>query len=100
MVVTFHAYKRGNERLTLSNDSFKKLATRALENGIKHSDTVGRLNDYLTILTLSQNKAHNIRIYGYFIYLFTKKNVLLTVINLPNEYKKIVDKLKKKELKK
>lgn len=93
MKLSNHSKGRGNERLGLDTKSFEKLATKALEQGIKHSDTTGSLNRFITSLFMNGHKANNIRIYGEFVYLFCNE-LLITVINLPNQYKAAVKAIK------
>lgn len=85
--VTDHAYKRGNERLKLSNKSLLKMAGKAFNEGKKHSDFKGRMEKYFTGLYLKNKTANNIRIYGEYVYLFSQ-NILITVYRVPNELKK------------
>lgn len=94
MKLTHHATQRGNERLGLPLKPFEKLAAKALAEGIKHSDTNGRLKKYFDKLFFT-NHISNVRIYGEFVYLF-KADVLITVLNLPNDLKAIVAKVKQK----
>lgn len=96
MHVTRHGRERAVERVGVPKHSVDKMAQRALESGISHGETAGSLRRYLDGLYLSQRKSNNIRIYGMHIYLFADLT-LITVIMLPNEYKKAVNKIRSKQ---
>jgi hypothetical protein len=95
MKITKHAAQRGNERLGLTNDSFVKLSAKALKKGIKHCDCKGQLKKYIDALYLKHKTANNIRIYGEFVYLFCNE-ILITVFQLPVEFKKVIIKMKQR----
>ena len=86
-IVTNHAKRRLKERLGTSKNSATKIAQRALKLGLHHKDAVGELKEYLSKLFLSHRNANNMRIYAEKVFLFCK-NVLITIIELPNEFKK------------
>lgn len=90
-----HAYERANERLSLTRESFTKLALKAYEVGINHADAKGRLRKYMDSLWFKYKKANNIKIYGENIFFF-KDNVLITVYQVPSDLKKLV-KISKKQ---
>ena len=95
MNLTNHAKERINERCGLNKKSAKRLAIKALESGISHKDTVGSLNRYLTKLFFVNTNANNIKLYGEYIFVFADE-LLITVMCLPNEYKKEVNKIRKR----
>jgi predicted HAD superfamily Cof-like phosphohydrolase len=90
--VSHHAEQRIKDRIGVSKKIADKVAERALEKGITHSETTGRLRRLIDALYLKDRRANNIRIYAEKIYLFAD-NTLITVINLPNKYKKILEKV-------
>ena len=94
--ITAHAFERAKERLSLSSDSLKKMADKAYDQGIKHSDTKGALNKYLSSLFFRHKNANNIRIYGEFVYIFIN-NKLVTLYVIPSEYKKHIKIFKEKK---
>lgn len=96
MKITNHARLRGAERLNLPLEPFKRLAGIAMERGLSHAETTGKLNRYVTSLYMNGHNANNIRIYGDFVYLF-KGGTLITVLALPNNMKAIANKLKNKK---
>lgn len=85
--ITKHAFDMGNERLGLREKQFRKLALRALTNGINHSDTKGTLNKYITRLYFKNGHANNIRIYGHNVFIF-EDHKLITVYQIPPDLKK------------
>lgn len=90
--ITTHAYEKGKERLSLRAAALDTLALRAYTQGIAHKDTTGRLNKYITSLYFKYGKANNTKIYGDVIFLF-HGSILLTLYQLPNEYKKSIRKI-------
>jgi len=90
--ITDHAYERAKERINWNKSTLDKMASKSFNNGIKHSDTKGALNKYITKLWFEHKTANNIRIHGEVVYLF-RNNLLITLYQLPNEFKKIANKL-------
>jgi hypothetical protein len=93
--ITAHGEDRVQERIGLPKRAIKRLATKALNEGITHSQTSGALHKYLSQVYLKHHKASGMKLYGEFIWIF-KGATLLTVLNLPNEYKVYMSELKKK----
>jgi hypothetical protein len=97
MRVSQHADERIRERCGLPKRAVEKNAAKALSDGITHEETSGRLKKYLDFLFLTHRRATNIRIYGCFVYLFTK-HTLITVFPLPRDHlnatKKIIQRRK------
>lgn len=108
--ISDHAFDRSKERSGLNKKATLRLAEKAYHEGIKHSDTNGRLYKYISSLAgRSPTKGISIRIYGEAVYLFSKKDkngnmhidqdgtpviLLITVIPLPNNLKSLVKKQK------
>jgi hypothetical protein len=69
----------------------RKMAQLALDKGMSHSDTKGRLNKWLSKLWFDYKTANNIRIYGQDVYLF-KDNVLITLYRVPTALIKLLKK--------
>lgn len=87
MVLTTHAKTRLKEREGLGVKSANRKADIALEKGIRHCETKGNLNKWITKLYFANRSANNIRIYGDKAYIFDG-NVLITVIEIPNSIRK------------
>jgi hypothetical protein len=96
MKVTDHAIHRASERLGWNEKALGNTAEKAWDQGIKHSDTSGSLNRYLTKLFFTYRKADNIRIHGEVIFVFCQ-DTLVTVYLLPSEYKKVVQKIRDRQ---
>lgn len=94
LLITKHAYERARERLRWRCNALDKMAILAFDNGIKHCDTKGALNKYITKLWFNYKTANNIRIYGENIYFF-RGSTLITLYQLPNDMKRLIKCVKK-----
>lgn len=84
--VSRHAYERLHERCGLSRKAATSMAEKAFYTGMKHSDTRGQINRWITSLYFNNKNANNIRLYGNFAYIFCNK-ILVTVLEIPNNLK-------------
>lgn len=84
--VSRHAYERLHERCGLSRKAATRMAEKAFYTGMKHSDTRGQINRWITSLCFNNKNANNIRLYGNFAYIFCNK-ILVTVLEIPNNLK-------------
>ena len=82
------------ERLGLKKRTSKVNAKKALNRGIRHCETEGDLNRYITALYFNNKTANNIRIYHNNVYIFHDKT-LITVYPLPERYHNAASKLRK-----
>lgn len=93
MEVSMHAAKRLKERCGLNKKSMQRMAQKAFDEGIRHSQTRGRLNKWVTGLYFNNRNANNIRLYGDKAYIFCEE-ILVTVIQIPTDlmrdFKKMV----------
>lgn len=94
-ITTHHAQQRTKDRLGLSKSLADKKAQEALDHGIKHTDTTGNLHKYMTSLYFRNTAANNIRIYHRKVYIFSD-NVLITILNLPQNLGAVCDKIQKR----
>ena len=85
--ITKHAFSRAKERLAFKKKTLKRIAEKAFSGGLKHSETNGRLNRYVSSLFLEKREANNVRIYGEVVFLFSQ-NTLITVYQLPRHLRK------------
>ena len=92
--ITKHGDKRTRERLGINKSAVEKNTKKALEFGIKHSETTGKLYKYITALYFNNPDCSNIRIYNRNVYIFNK-NILVTVMQLPQRYHAAADKIAK-----
>lgn len=71
----------------------QRIARKAFDEGIRHSQTKGRLNKWVTGLYFNNRNANNIRLYGDKAYIFCGE-ILVTVIQIPadlmRDFKKMV----------
>ena len=89
MDVSAHAEERMTERLGIKKSATDRMAQRAFERGSDHSQYSGSFRRYLDKLILSHNySAKAIKIFGEHIYLFGNNMTLITVLQVPTEYKK------------
>ena len=89
VMITRHGRNRTHDRTGLPKRAVESNARRALECGIKHSETSGPLRRYCDSLYLKERTANNIRIWGDCVYIFFDE-LLITVLNLPPKYRKRV----------
>lgn len=91
--LTRHSIARLEQRCGVSKKNASKVAKRAFRTGITHAETHGNLHRFLDSLYLSQKKGTNMRIYGNAVFVF-KEDVLITVINIPENLMKEVKETK------
>lgn len=89
VIVTKHAKKRLRERMGLGKKAVQRAAEMAYEKGIKHAETNGNLNKWVTSLYFNNKTANNIRLYNDKAWIFAGKN-LITVLQIPASLKKSV----------
>lgn len=90
VVVTKHAEKRLRERMGLGEKAVQRAAETAYDKGIKHCETNGNLNKWVTSLYFNNKTANNIRLYNDKAWIFAGKN-LITVLQIPASLKKSVN---------
>lgn len=94
--ITNHAKKRLRQRNGINKKSINRIAEKAYYHGLKHSETTGNLNKWITKLYFMYKKANSIRIYGDKAYLFANSN-LITVLQVPSNLLQIVKENKKRK---
>ena len=77
-----HAAERLKERCGLNKKACERMAQKAFDEGVRHSQTKGRLNKWVTGLYFRNENANNIRLYGDKAYIFCGET-LVTVIQIP-----------------
>ena len=92
MEVSRHAKQRIKERVGVGKKTVDKVAAKALEKGIPHNRTKGRLNKWGTEQYFYNQTANNIRIYGEKAYIF-RFETLITVIPIPRPLAKDLKKM-------
>ena len=94
--VSRHAEKRMRERCGLNKKAVERMAEKAYHHGIKHSETKGKLNKWISGKYLAKGKANNIRIYGDKAFVFCD-DVLVTVLQVPRVIVKDMEYLVRRE---
>lgn len=96
-MVTYHGEKRIIQRVGGNKKSADKIAQKALEMGLSHSDTHGNLYKYLTKVSLHNGNRNHVKVYNEKIYIFNKE-LLITVLNLPFDLCRTARQLQKNKL--
>ena len=93
--VTRHGRKRSRERLGIPSRATERNAERALEKGLRHGETDGRLHRYLDKLYLQTGNGNNLRVWAGYVYIFDGQ-ALITVFPVPQELRKAAEQQQKK----
>lgn len=96
MIVTRHGEKRTRKRVGVNRSAVEKMARKALANGVARHETKGGLRRYLDYLYHYNKSAEHMRVWGEKVWLFTDKNILITVLDLPRKYKNRANSIVKK----
>ena len=80
--VTRHAEKRIRERSGIPKRAIKRSAQLAFDTGYRHSETKGRLREFLDAVYLREGTANNMRVFGDKVYVFCN-HTLVTVLQIP-----------------
>lgn len=81
--VSKHAETRLRERCGINRKSAQRIAEKAFNEGIQHSQTKGNLKKWVTSLYFHNKTANNIRLFGDKAYIFSD-SVLITVLQIPS----------------
>ncbi len=90
MYISDHAYERAKERLGLSKKAIERMFSIALEKGLYQKHFSGKMKRYIDSLSMNEHGSAKVRIYGQYVFIIGRKDSLITILNLPNEFKKIV----------
>lgn len=95
--ITRHGRKRCRERMGISKRAVDRSAEMALQYGIGHREARGRLRHYIERLyNLKAGAGNNIRVYADKVYVF-HDDILITVLNLPTEYRRTATEQQKRQ---
>lgn len=98
MEATLHAQERFKERRGLPKKALDKVAETAHKYGVERLEATGRLRRYMDYVTKFHNYAGEVRAFGEYMYVFSSSNGnLITVYDLPNAYRKSVNKAVKRK---
>jgi hypothetical protein len=95
MYTTAHGKDRIRDRVGVPLKSVDRVAQTAFDRGVTHAETAGSLNRYLSGIYLNKHRGNNLRIWGEKVYIF-ENDALITVLNLPNKYKRVVREIMRK----
>ena len=83
--ITKHAEQRLKERVGLNKKALQRAADTAFEKGIRHNETIGDLNKWVTSKFFQNTNANNIRLYNDKAFAGDR---LITVIQIPASLKR------------
>jgi hypothetical protein len=91
MIFTNHAVKRASERVTDDLNRFSAISIKALNRGLGIEDvTPGPLFDYFAYKLLRY--GNEVRVYKNLVFVYNTQRVLITVHQLPLQYRRIARK--------
>jgi hypothetical protein len=90
--VSNHGNKRIRSRCGVPKKSVARIAKMAFDQGIRHCETTGALNKYITAQYFYNETANNIRIYADKVYIFSGE-ILVTVLELPHRFRRAAAKI-------
>lgn len=93
MFLTKHSVDQAKSRLGINRKALQRLADKAYDTGLTHSQVNGSLSRYMDRLWFHGCKTNNMRVYGEYIYLFAGET-LITILKIPNKYKSYIKELK------
>lgn len=91
-MVTRHGDRRTRERMGVPRSAVKRMAERAMTDGISRHDCSGSLRRYLDSLYHYNETANNIRVWSEKVFIFSD-NYLITVLDLPTRYRNVANSL-------
>lgn len=99
MIITKHAQRRMRQRCGVGKNSVKRMAKKVYDFGMTHSDTTGNLKKWVDGLYFYNKSANQIRLYGDKAYIFHNQ-VLITVVQIPQNLVQFVERKEKQPCKK
>lgn len=99
MIITKHAQRRMRQRCGVGKNSVKHMAKKVYDFGMTHSDTTGNLKKWVDGLYFYNKSANQIRLYGDKAYIFHNQ-VLITVVQIPQNLVQFVERKEKQPCKK
>lgn len=85
VTLTNHSKKRANQRAGITKNQLNMMATRALKDGIKHSEATNELKSWMDAEYFKYETANNCRFYANKLYIF-HNTILITVLDAPLYY--------------
>ena len=81
-VLTNHCKRRAKQRAGVTKNTLTTIASRAFQEGIRHSEAIGSLRNWMNSEYLKYKSANNCRLYANKLYIF-HNDILITIINAP-----------------
>jgi len=94
VALTNHAIERGKERLGLNPKALQHFADRVVVEGMPWDACQGGMRRWLEAGQYRHHKGSGTRIYGEHVFVI-QDNVLVTILELPHEYRGVVKKWRK-----
>lgn len=85
-ILSHHGTRRGKERAGLDRRALERTAAKALQAGLHPKETAGALRRYLDGQAMQHGKR--LRVLGNHIFVFGSRHVLVTVLELPHEFRR------------
>lgn len=89
MPVSHHAKQRIKERIGVPKKSTERTFELALKRGLHHRDATGNLHKWMTSQITNKKGVQGV-IYNQKLFLYNSKEILITVITVPNNLAKLV----------
>ena len=96
MRVSRHADERTRKRVGIPRSAVKRMAAKAMSEGVTRHETHGPLRRYLDALYHYNDSANNIRVWSEKVWIFSD-HTLVTVLDLPRKYRARANSIAKKE---
>lgn len=97
ITVTKHGDERVRKRIGVSKNASERQFKLALERGIRHGETKGKLNKWITSQALKTQRAKTCIVYNNHLFITDNAEVLITVIKVPQNLNKDLKVLTKKK---
>lgn len=94
-MITKHGSERVNRRMGIPKKGVERQFKLALERGIKHGDTKGQLNKWVTKIALNSQNPHHVVLYNGHAFVYATQGgvpLLITVLPIPSNLMKVVKK--------
>ena len=94
--LSLHACKRARQRLQWNTNTLERMAQRALSSGLKRNNTKGSLKKYLDEKYEKYPDKKLFYLYGETVYLFSDEKKLITMWQLPLQFRSLAKVLREK----
>lgn len=94
--LSMHACKRARQRFQWNTNTLERMAQRALISGLKRDNTKGNLKKYLDEKYEKYPDKKHFYLYGKTVYLFSDEKKLITMWQLPHQFRSLAKVLREK----